>query len=428
MLCLLLVLPVRLLMAADAIPGEEFCDGAIDELRFRGNERTQDFVLWREMHIGVGQPCSLDAIVDSTQSIMNLRLFNQVWPVLTREKDALVLTYEVKEKIYFLPLPRFSRTSDGEIRYGAQLRWDNFSGRHHRLKLTTELRHADEGRGQRGRLLRADYQVPRFFGTNTGLSLRAEHFTRETTLVRDDAIYGESDARTNKLSLIFSRWLTRRGAQRGMSIQGGFTWQTRSHDLMRGSLGPFEEGQDLFFTVGFTNRKEQDDLYRLQGSNLSWSLNIGSTSLGSDYSHYSTLASYVRYLPVDQGGLKNLNYRVQVGYSNGAPFGEQRYSLGGGDLHRGLKPGSHHGDILTLVNVEYLTALDRHPQFRWVVFGDLGNVHARGELDLLDQKPGVGVGIRYKLLKISNTDIRVDLAYGRELEKPRFYVSTDLTF
>lgn len=143
-LCLLIPLAFaslfRVAQAADAVPGENYCEGPVDRIEFAGNKKTRDVVLLGQLVFRAGAECSLDDVVDGIQSIMDLGLFRSVAAAFDQTDGATVLTYSVQEKIYFLPIPRLSRTSDGELRYGAQLRWDNFSGLNHQLKLTAEKR------------------------------------------------------------------------------------------------------------------------------------------------------------------------------------------------------------------------------------------------------------------------------------------------
>jgi len=102
--------------------------------------------------------------------------------------------------------------------------------------------------------------------------------------------------------------------------------------------------------------------------------------------------------------------------------------ISGISRHRGLKPGARDGDVLTLFNLEYLSGLYRYPHMRWVLFTDIGNVQRHNDFDLGHQVVGLGAGMRWKLLAVSDTDLRVDVAWSKELDGPRFYFSTNLTF
>jgi len=102
--------------------------------------------------------------------------------------------------------------------------------------------------------------------------------------------------------------------------------------------------------------------------------------------------------------------RARLGLSDGAAFGERAYSIGGGEILRGVAPSRDTGDLLTLLNIEYLEAVFVAPTWRWAVFVDIGNVFLKGDSDWLDQNLRAGVGIRWKIEALTNTDLRIDIA------------------
>ena len=414
--------------ASVSIKGQELCSGRLNRVEFVGNHKTRASVIQREITTKVNAPCSLDDIVSSRQGIQDMRLFRSVNPVLWRHAGELVLTWQLVEKIYFLPIPRLSRTSDGELRSGAQLRWDNVVGRQHQMKVTGEERRGNDGRGREGRLLKFSYAVPRFMSSDFGMDVSWEYREQEAALQRDRTSYGESLLRTERLGVSFTRWLNLRGVARGLSYTVGVQWQQRRHDLLYGRLGPFEEGQDTVIGFGVRNRQESVDEYRLRGYRYGADVQLASTATGSDYSYESINMHFVRYLPVHGTRLHNLNTRLQLGFSTGGPFGERLYSLGGGNLHRGLRPGSVDGDILTLFNAEYLMAMSQYPTLRWALFADIGNTFTRDNFNLFRQKIGTGFGLRWKVLALSDTDLRADVAFGEELDGPRVYFASNVTF
>ena len=55
--------------AADAIPGEEYCNREIDNIRFVGNDVTKAAVLIREVPQKLGAQCSFDDIIDGLSLI-----------------------------------------------------------------------------------------------------------------------------------------------------------------------------------------------------------------------------------------------------------------------------------------------------------------------------------------------------------------------
>jgi hemolysin activation/secretion protein len=129
-----------------------------------------------------------------------------------------------------------------------------------------------------------------------------------------------------------------------------------------------------------------------------------------------------------KGESRNLNLQLRLGLSDGAPFGRRTYSVGGGEILRGLPPGSATGDILTLMNIEYLSAFVGYEQWRWILFADIGNVYMRDRIKLHRQKLRTGFGLRRKLLSLSNADLRLDFAWDNEASRFRSFFSTNLTF
>lgn len=413
--------------AADAIPGEQWCDRAVDRIEFSGNRVTRDPVMRRELLQQEAQPCSLDDIIDGIQNIMDLGLFKSVRAEMRVDDAGLTLRYIVTEKIFFLPIPRFSRTSDGELRLGAQLRWDNFLGRLHQLKITSEKRQEDDGRGRTGYVHSVDYVVPRFFGSPYGMSVKAASERRNAQLSQDSVVFGEALMVSHRAGFQLSRWASGTRGVSGMSYFAGASVQQREYDLQSGKTGPFLEGQDFALIAGVSLQKVHQDSYRRRGYYYGGSVSIANTALGSDFS-YSRVDMEARwYLPLMRPQT-NLNIQLRLGLSDAAPFGELSYEIGGGELVRGMKSGRHAGNILTLLNVEYLQGLFAYPAWRWLVFTDVGNVYVSDDVNLLKQHYRAGAGLRWKLEKLTNADLRLDLAWDPQEGRVKPYVSTSLTF
>ena len=414
--------------AADAIPGEEHCSGAVDEIVFVGNSKTDASVLRTQIHQQPGSPCSLDAIIDSMQSLMDLGLFRRVSPRLYRQDGILFLEYAIEERYYFFPLPRLSRTSDGELRYGAQLRWDNFLGRFHQVRLTAEKRQEEDGQGPAGYLFKLDYDVPRFSGTRYGLAFSVVGRDQQVELARDGIDYTTGNERVGSLLMSVSRWASTSGLTSGRRLSAGFLVQRREFNELAGDPGPYSDGMEVALRFGINERDVHDDLYRLRGFEWGATVQVAADSLGSD-TGYSRADVFLRqYRPIDNAALRNLNLQWRLGISDGRPFGRYNYSLGGGEMLRGMPANEREGDVLTLFNAEMLTAFTNHPTLRWVLFTDIGNVFRKDAINLPHQKFRGGVGLRWKLLKFSNTDLRMDAAWDSQASRPRFYISTSLTF
>ncbi|NND92969.1 MAG: BamA/TamA family outer membrane protein [Granulosicoccus sp.] len=413
--------------AADAIPGEQWCERTVDAIRFTGNKVTREQVIRRELFQQEGVACSLDAIIDGIQNLLDLGLFKSVQAQLELNGDELTLYYHVVEKIFFLPIPRFSRTSDGELRLGAQLRWDNFQGRLHQVKLTSEKRQENDGQGRAGYIHSIDYTVPRFFGSRYGMRLRSTFERRNAQLAQDGIVYGETLRQSRRGGFRLARWASDTSGISGLSYFAGFGIELRSYDMRSGTAGPFSDGQDIALVGGFDVTRVHQDPYRRRGHQYGATLILADTSLGSDFSYARADVQARWYLPLARA-LTNLNVQARLGVSDRAPFGERSYRIGGGELLRGMESDAHTGNILTLLNVEYLAGFFAYPAWRWLVFADMGNVYLGNDVNLLEQHLRGGIGLRWKLEALTNTDLRLDLAWDPDKGDVKPYVSTSLTF
>jgi len=378
-------------IAADAIPGEQWCDRPISAIVFEGNRVTQDEVLRRELLQKVGTQCSLDDIIDGIQNNLDLGLFKSV------------------------------------LRWGAQLRWDNFLGRLHQVRLTYEKRQQENGQGRSGHVRSVDYTVPRFFGSRFGLALSLDQISYNTELSQDDIVFGEAVRQSHKAELRIARWAGDSTGVRGLSYFAGAGFEQRSYELSSGMLGPFSGGDNVSLLAGFEVNRIHQSSFSRSGHQYGLTFRVFDEAFGSDFS-YSQLDAFGRwYLPL-RNPQKNINVQLRLGFSTLAPFGARNYSIGGGQVLRGMRTGETTGDILTVANIEYLSGLFAYPAWRWVVFTDIGNVYLKDDVNLLKQNVRGGVGIRWKLQELTNTDIRLDVAWDPRRTKLTPYISTSLTF
>ena len=415
--------------AADAIPGEQWCDGRpIARVAFAGNRVTKPEIMARELPLGPGDACALDDVIDGFQPLEDLGLFRAVRAELELgARGELVLRYVVREKFFFIGVPRLSRTTDGELRAGVSLEWDNFLGRLHELEIRSEWRQEDDGRGHEGFVNRIDYEVPRLLGTPYGFGVGLRSERRGVDFARDGVAYGVGERRVLGLGVGLARWLDGDGTQ-GTRLFLGTGIEHRDLDVETGDPGFALDGLDLNFRIGAERRDVRLDRWRRTGHRYGVSFGFANRALGSDFTWHRADAWGNLYLALPGGGLRNLNVRAVLGASDGAPFGERFYSVGGGERLRGPDKGTREGDVQLLVNTELLTAFVARPAIRWVVFADVGNVWPRREIDLANLDWGAGAGLRWKVQAISDADLRVDLAWDHAEGRVRPYLSTKLTF
>jgi outer membrane protein assembly factor BamA len=107
----------------------------IDSIEVTGNETTKDFVILRELTIGIGDTLNPKFASYDRERIYSLRIFIDVKlkPFSYEGKNTLLI--EVEESWYIYPIPIiFLNDKDWDkISYGAALSWLNFRGRNERI-------------------------------------------------------------------------------------------------------------------------------------------------------------------------------------------------------------------------------------------------------------------------------------------------------
>ncbi len=404
------------------------CQHPIEKIEISGNKSTKESVFIQELAIQVGEVCSIEAILETRQNFMDLGIFSSVKPSLEGVEGGLILQFQVEEKYFILPIPRISRTSDGEVRLGIQLRMDNVAGLNHQLKFTSEKHAEEDGAGRKGFEHTFAYKVPRFANSRYGMSVKLVHLEKQNQLKRDGMEFGESDRSSDKIEIGLNRRKHRVGGLKGWQNRFNLSYEIRGHNVTEGELGPFEEGENLRVSAGVKYDQVHLEKYRRSGFALGGDISAGIDILGADYQYQRFDAFYRSYIPLDAPTLTNFNYNMVFGITNGTPFGERAFSLGGGDTLRGLSGRTVDGDVRLLVNMEYLSALKINPALRWVLFWDVANIFPRWKFKPARTENGLGFGLRWKVVSFVKLDLRLDYAISLSEKKGFAYLATKLNF
>ncbi len=418
---MLLLLPLLFCTPTLALTGAPL----VSEIRFEGNRVTREAVLRQELLIREGEPATLELVEASRQSIMNLGLFKDVEADVDNQPEGLVVTFHLTEKYFYFALPRLNRSSDGDIRYGGELRADNLFGLNHQVRLVYELEeNGDGGTEQGSSQFRFDYNVPRvpFTRFGAGLSL-GERVTDQSPSGGDLPDLYEQRSRHVGLSL--SRWLAERGPSRGWRLDLGTRWETRAFKALDPGATVPVDGEDVSWGIGVIFTDVADLGVRREGMAYGGAISFGSTELGADRDHQRIDLFYRRYQTLGGDLPASLYWQVRGGWAGDTPFGDDAYSIGSGSSLRGYARDFRTGDVALLANIEYLHPLFGYPAVRGVVFTDIGGVWDKDDIDPGDIHVGAGVGLRINLRWFVRTDLRVDAAYGNE---GRVYAGTSHTF
>lgn len=399
----------------------------ITEIRFVGNKVTRPETLLQEMTVEVGDPADRREVERSRQAIMDLGLYKRVDATLLDAPDGKILQIAVDEKRYLLPIPRLNRNADGDISYGAQLRFDNLFGLNQQFKLTYEQTKVQDGTSDTVDEIEAGYAYPRVRGSpyNLNIDTRYSERTVEATV---EGYPGEFyDLTTESLVITGSRFLRKRGPSRGYTVSAGVGYV---HDQFQlpATLPPIRADQERFYWHGgFGFADVRDYLYSREGVSYGYSLEFGLEELGGSDDYSRHVFSFRRYDPISDKPHRNIDWQVQFGISEGVED-ERVFMLGSSSTLRGYPRDSVYGQAFLLANVEYLRPLFDRNQVRGLVFLDVGNGYDRHAIDLTDLKHAVGLGLRYSIESFVKIQLRLDAGYAVETGDYKIYAGTKDTF
>jgi outer membrane protein assembly factor BamA len=397
-------------------------------IRFSGNAITREEVLRQELDVHEGDVVSPAQLEMARQAIMDLGLFEWVRADLEEVPGGEAVTFVMKEKFYFLPIPLVNGDpSKGDYSYGLELRADNLGGWNQTVKLKYETEQSDSDTTPLTRSGSINYAYPRLGGgpynLSLGYSLSQEDFN---VLDGNGDLTAKYHRNITGISGGLSRWLVLSGPSNGWSGGMGLSYKEQAYQFLSGVEAPYVTEQAVSMTAAISFSDVHDKGYYFTGSAYGWKGELGDEIMGSDFDftrHLFYYRTYYHHTP-----RINLNWQLRIGFADGHPFGDEAYSIGGFSTLRGYQTEID-GNALALSNFEYQHQLDSHPSVRGVWFLDVGNAYAKvGEMDPGKLEAGTGVGLRWRIQSLVNVTLSADAAYGIGPGKTVFYLMTTSTF
>jgi outer membrane protein assembly factor BamA len=404
----------------------------ISVIHFAGNHTTREQILRQEMVVQPGDAVDAARIEQSRQAIMDLGLFSAVEAELQpgARPGERVLLITVKEKYYILPIPKLNQSEEGDIGYGAQLRFDNLAGFNQQLKLTYEQEKTAASSSGEQDVLSLSYVYPRLFGGPWRLDAAASRTRLPIEVLGDDgARDAEYQQSTSEASWTLTRWLDLIGPSRGWRAGGGLAWRSRGYRHLSGTPGLYQDGTAVAATALAEFTDVHNYLWSRGGQTYGVSAEFGLPGLGSDNDYTRQLFYYRGYWPGFGQPHHNFDLQLQLGLSSDRLFGEDAYGLGGGSTLRGYDADRIKGNAFVLANAEYLAPLAGYYPIRGVLFADVGNAFpGNRDIRLSDLKWSVGLGLRWKIKAFVKLDLRVDVAYAVDTGETKVHAGTKETF
>jgi len=398
----------------------------IEEIRFEGNEVTQDVVMLREMTVQPGDDVKPQQIEESVQNIMNLGLFERVnyRTEPGSRADSIVLVVEVIERYYIIPLPTAKLNSDNHLEYGVKIRWNNIWGMNHSLHW--DLINKGSKLGVRQYTNNIEYQIPRPFSSRYQLTMSMDT-ARDAD---DDPANGPQLQLTSGFGFDILKWLGKEGVSKGLFIAGGIQYKLKKISSLDTLYVPEQKQDAVIYSgrIGYDGTAEYE--FNRSGAFLQYKLDIsGDDRPGFNSPFIRQEIDYTHLHAIELSPPTNFNYDIAIGSSDNDVLGDKAFSIGGNTNLRGYKTSAYRGNAMLRMNFEYLTQFTDSAYLRKVLFIDTGDVEETlGDIKLSTMKTGVGAGIRWKLRRFVDLDIRLDLAYGIETQEFRIGLGTHNTF
>ena len=228
------------------------------------------------------------------------------------------------------------------------------------------------------------------------------------------------------LDLAASRWIKRTAPSQGWIGAAGIQWNRNYQIASSGQPDLLDDYRVLNLAVSGGFVAVNDHEYYRSGQEFGGDIGLGRKTLGSteDYTFFG--AFWRLYQPIHVPFWSNINMQLRGGYNLGQ---EDVFELSGSDTMRGMLDDSAPiGEIFGLLNLNWLIPIPRYPAFRWNIFTDVGNAWPRGEVNLLDWKYTVGVGVRWKIRALVNTSLRLDIGLNPNTDERKAYVGTSYMF
>lgn len=373
-------------------------------VRIIGNKVTQPEVIRREMALDVGDPADAVAIENSRQAILDLGLFREVAIDMEPEGDGVALVVHLREKRYFLPIPRLDANSEGDYSYGAQLRWSNVFGLNHRLTAHVEKGHIDSERDRESEdSIRVRYSAPYIADSDYSLRFFADR-TEQISLDRADNSFEET---FHRLEIIGTRDFRQSRPRHGWILGTGLYWQDQS------AAGEFAPPSDGMATAAVATADYSDlrfSLYSETGRTFSARLEAAADGIVSDYSYERLDLSYRDYRRFGRREHQTVHLLAAGGLMSGGPRSRNTYSLGGSSRMRGYDSDSIEGDTYWYLAGEYLRPL-RWNWLRLLAVAEVGGARRNvfGD-DNREVYASIGLGLRARITWFVDIELEAGIA------------------
>lgn len=412
-------------------------EGIVEDFKVKGNVKTKDYVITREMKLKKGEPFNAKDARRSMQRIYNLGYFEDVNIKLNpgREPNSVEVEITVVEmNTGTFGIGAGYSNADGFVGM-VSVGDKNFRGTGDKINIRWEFG------GEDNKNYDFSYTRPWLDDKETSATINLYDITNEYA---DYDINGDEIARYDK---------KRRGQELTLSrktdnefISNYITLKNRD-DIYKGEADGYEGDKDQYYEPGFENNKDKyedwmpkdykerraenfgvtrsitlgrifdsrDNIYDPhEGKRIGYSLEWA--GLGGDFDFTKVTADYRYYYR--GGGETVWALNLGAGYAHGDMPLSQRFSMGGSETLRGYEDDQFRGNSMLKATLEYRFPIVKKVQ--GVLFTDNGyawDKRHEDEFDLGLLKNSYGVGLR---INSPLGPVKLDYGYGDDGGKFHF--------
>lgn len=360
-------------LSEDGILKIKINEGYINDIIIKGNEKTKDFVILRELEFAPGDVLNMNVLQNSFQNLVKLNLFSEFNPQLERvsiwDNTANVIIEVVEAKTGLLGAGVTYSTKDGWLGF-VDIQERNLLGNGQTLGFQWQFGGITN--------YSLNFYEPWLLGTRTSFGIGI--YDRTSKGINVDKVH-----------------------RRGGNILLGHNLINEWDGMIKYSVENYKEYDDADGSVpdyesvlrSITLQVDRDTTnhpFNPTGGAIDiFSIEYAGDFLGGTENFVKYNLDMRRFYP----GFKYNHawgVRLKAGVGEGN-LEKRQYHLGGSESLRGYKSMEFSGDSLLLMNLEY--RLPIADNFTAVVFADAGNVWEKGEsISLGDLKYSIGAGLR----------------------------------
>lgn len=408
----------------DGILHVHIAEGTIEDIVIKGNKKTKDYVITRELRIKKGQAFNRFLAQRSLERLYNLGYFEDVnVRLLPGQKDHQVIVEidVLEQKTGVITLGAGYSKSDGFIGI-VEFGENNFRGTGDKINV-----HWEFGGSGNGKNYQVSYTRPWLdsHGTSLGVSFYDRVAEYSDYNENGDAVatydkrrkgYNVTLGRTHgEFRTTYFTWESRR--EKYDEYISGYNYESPEFKALNYISNNFGRTNSVSLTHIFDNRDNYFNPSR--GYRYSVTGQMAGHGLGGDFDFWKVSAEGRFYKKV--GSRQVLAFRIMGGYSSGEVAYSELFSLGGANNLRGFEDDQFKGKNMYAATLEYRFPIVK--KVEGVVFVDAGNAWGIDRMRLPwynDNNKlhwGAGVGIR---LQTPIGPIRLDYAHG---DKNKFHFS-----